>query len=111
MADLDIEARLEAAKAKFPKKRLYVADSPAGELILGNPRRQDYDAFMSLALSDEPSEKAKAPKTILMACAVDPTPAEMKDLLEEWPALAAFPDVQLKIKQCLGTAKADTEKK
>lgn len=111
MSENSIESRLETARVKFPKRRLYVADSPAGELILGNPKSQDYDAFIATALSDEPSEKARASKNLLLACSVDPSPQEMKELLQEWPALNAFPDVQLKIKYCLGTAKADTEKK
>jgi hypothetical protein len=106
-----IEDRLSAARARFPGRRLYVADSPAGDLILGKPRRQDYEAWLALILSDDAAEKAKAPRTILLACAVDPDAEGMRAALDEYPALASFPAVTQAIKFATGTAKAEAEKK
>ena len=105
------DSRLEAARAANPKRRLYVADSPAGTLILGAPRAIDFQAYRALIMSDDAAEKAKAPNMLLVACAVDPDRNAMAELLTDYVGLAGNPDVASAIAKAIGTAKADTEKK
>lgn len=111
MNEGSIEDRLAAAKAANPNRRLYVADSPAGSLILGAPRPQEYDAYMALVNSDDKADKGIASRTLLIACAVDPNPTEMAALLKDYVGLTLFADVQKKIRICIGAEKADAEKK
>ena len=107
----ELRARLEAAKQKVGKRRLYVADSPAGSLILGAPSKAAYRAYRTMLLSDEASDKERAADTLLIACAVDPDATEMKALLEDYVALAGAPEVAATIAKAIGTTKADDEKK
>lgn len=107
----DLASRLATAKQRWPKRRIYTADSPAGMLILGSPRAIDYMAYRTLLFSDDPAEKAKAPNTLLLACAVDPDAAAMKAVLEDYVAIAGEPKVNAAIQLCIGTAKADAAKK
>ena len=107
----ELKARLEAAKQMAGKRRLYVADSPAGSLILGAPSKVAYRAYRTMLLSEEASDKERAADTLLIACAVDPDPMQMKALLDDYVALAGSPEVASAIAKAIGTARADDEKK
>jgi hypothetical protein len=106
-----VEARLQAAKQANPKRRLYTCDSPAGVLILGAPNKAAYAAYRTMVLSDEASDKANAANTLLIACAVDPDPRAMAELLGDYVALAQNADVVRAIGLAIGTVKDDTAKK
>jgi hypothetical protein len=110
-APSETEVRLEAAKAANPKRRLYVAESPAGTLILGAPRGVDFAAYRTMILGDDPTEKAKAPDMLLIACAVDPGPADMKLILADYVGIAGNPDVAGAVAKAIGTSRADAAKK
>lgn len=106
-----IEQRLTKLRSTNPKRRLYVADSPAGLLIFGVPKLSDYELYLTLALSDEAADKVTARKTLVKACAVDPTPVELDALFSEYPALAGNAEVQSACAKATGIIKDDTAKK
>lgn len=107
----DVSKRLEAAQAANPRRRLYVIDSPAGVLILGTPSRANYMLYLTMAMSDEPSEKVAARETILKACAVDPSPEAYGAILEDFPGLPGNPDILAAIGKAAGVAKDTLAKK
>jgi hypothetical protein len=107
----DVSKRLEAAQAANPRKRLYVVDSPAGTLILGTPIRANYLLYLTMAMSDEASEKVQARETILKACAVDPPPEAYAQILEDFPGLPGNPEVLAAISKAAGVAKDTLAKK
>lgn len=112
ITDKAFQEKLEMARAANPGRRLYPCDSPAGLLILGAPKPEGFMAYQTLRLSDEPGEKAKAANVLLIACAVDPDPETMaKVVLRDYVALALSQSVADAVSLCIGTTKADTEKK
>lgn len=111
MSDDTIESRLEKAKAAFPGRRLYVAESPAGDLIIGKPKRADYLLYRTMADGDDVTDKAKAQDTLLTMCAVDPEPKAIPELLEEYPAIARHPSVGAALLKAIGIIRDEEVKK
>ena len=107
----DTSKRLEAAQLAHPKRRLYVVDSPAGLLILGTPSRANYLLYLSMAMSEEASEKVAARETILKACAVDPPPEAYSSILEDFPGLPGNTEVLAAIGKAAGVSKDTLVKK
>lgn len=105
------DTRLEAVRTANPKRRLYTADSPAGVLILGNPKPEDYLYYRSLLQGDDAADKAKAPDTLLKACAVDPGPEAMAELLKEYPGIAGNAEVARAVSLACGITKDALAKK
>jgi hypothetical protein len=77
--------------AKEPGRKFAVADTPAGILIVGAPSRINYQLYRGMLMSEDMAQKAQAPDTLLMACAVDPDSAAMKVLLDSYPGLGDLP--------------------
>ena len=111
MTEISIEVRMDAAKAAHPKRRLFIADSPAGVLILGNPSRQNYLYYRSLIQGDDPADKAKAADVLLKACAIDPTSDAVEAMLDDYPGLAGSAEVANAISRACGIAKDTIAKK
>jgi hypothetical protein len=111
MSEDSIEARLARAKAANPTRRMYVADSPAGLLIFGAPKRADYLMYMTMATSDEGSDKISAREMSLKICAVDPPTESYAALLEEWPGLPGNGEVLKAIQLSVGVTKDTAAKK
>lgn len=111
MTDSSTEERLQAAKVANPKRRLFVADSPAGMLILGNPSRANYLYYRSLIQGDDPADKAKAADVLLKACAVDPTSDAVEAMLDDYPGLAGSAEVAGAIAKACGISKDAIAKK
>lgn len=89
-----LDLALEDAQAKFPKRRLYAVDSPAGILILGNPAKAQYQFYVACLYSDEAAEKAKATDVLLLACAVVPDSKSLKTMIDgDYAGLSRNPDV------------------
>lgn len=110
-----IAAAVADARARHPtRKRLYGIDTPVGILVLGVPRVQEYEIWQGLTVSEDKADNAKAPKVILLACAVEPTPAELAKRIndpEGYPGLPMYPPLRTLIHEITGAKKADTEKK
>lgn len=97
------EARLAAAQTAFPDREMAVAEGPLGSLILGTPRRDSYLQYRILLRSDSPMDNARASDELLIFCAVDPGPAEIKTALKYKPGMATHPDVLRAIGELVGT--------
>lgn len=106
-----VEERLAKLRSVNPKRRLYIADSPAGILIFGAPKPSDYEMYLTLALSDEAADKVTARKTLLRMCAADPDLAGIEALLLEYPGLPGNTEVQNACAKSTGVVKGETAKK
>lgn len=111
MSEDTIEIRLERAQAAEPKRKLFVADSPAGVLILGTPSRANYLLYRQYIQGDDATDKAKAPDVLFQACMVDPPVAEAQRIFEECPAIAGCPEVAAAVAKACGLVKSDIAKK
>ena len=107
----ELDNRFLAARTAHPKRRLFVADSPAGVLILGNPSRANYLYYRSLIQGDDPADKAKAADVLLKYCAVDPDSGAIEALLDDYPGLAGSAEVAGAIAKACGIAKDAIAKK
>lgn len=107
----ELETKLAAARQTNPRRRMVAVSSPAGILILGQPNKAGFLAYKALSMSEAPSEKATAADVLLIACAVDPEPKQMKELLDDYVALATNNDVQIGIAKLIGTIRDDDKKK
>lgn len=108
-----IDERMNRARGLHPKRRLYIVESPAGTLIVGTPKRGEYHAYIALRQSDNAADKAKANDQLLIACAVDPTPAEyvaVDGILDQYPGLPQG-EVYFTLQKAAGTIKEDYAKK
>jgi hypothetical protein len=109
----ELEMRMNRARGLHPKRRLYVAETPAGTLILGTPKRGEYHAYLALRQSDNAADKAKANDQLLVACAIDPAPAEYvapDGILDQFPGLPQG-ELYITLQKAAGTIKEDFEKK
>jgi hypothetical protein len=97
------EARLAAAQSTQPDRELTVAEGPLGSLILGTPTRDAYLQYRILLRSDSPMDNARASDELLISCAVDPGPIEVKAMLKKKPGMATHPDVLRAIGELVGT--------
>jgi hypothetical protein len=104
MAD-DTSTRLEAAKIKFPGKRLVAVDTAAGVLILRQPTRQEYLMYQSLQWGDDVAKKAGSFAELLRMTCVDPEAGAMAALIEDWPGIASDPEVVEALKELAGSSK------
>jgi hypothetical protein len=97
------EARLAAAQTAQPDRELAVAEGPTGPLILGTPTRDAYLQYRVLLRSDSPMDNARAADELLISCAVDPGPLDVKATLKRKPGMATHPDVLRAIGELVGT--------
>lgn len=107
----DVVARIATAKQNFPGRRIYPVDSPAGWILLGAPNETKYLAYLTMLNGDDASEKAKARKVLLLACAVDPDETAMIALLKDYVGLYGNAEVVAGLSLCAGTVKDETAKK
>lgn len=107
----ETKARLDAAMAASPEKFFAVAKTPAGDLILASPTRQNYLLYRSMLLDESPQVKAQAAGSILNACAYDPDLAGIVMLTNRFPAIDAHPEVQRAIQKVCGLADGAYSKK
>src|SRR5271168_3239330 len=89
-----IEIAIDDARSKFPKRRLYAANSAAGILIFGDPPLTQYQHYESLLYSDEPAIKASAARELMLSCAVVPDRKGVEALIRNgYPGLSRDTEV------------------
>jgi hypothetical protein len=107
-----LELKLDAAREKFPNKKLFAAETAAGPIVITTPAKSAYQMYRAMLLDESVDVRARAMDTLLINCAIDPNPKELKALIDnEWPGLSGAQSVMVAVQKAVGITVETTEKK